>query len=147
MLNKIKELNNMKNKIKVTGIINAWGKNHIDAAEVFFDKHIKDCSCGGSYSYSAMLEMEQIKEGDFVDTCATIECGNCYSMLNVDDYDITLEIPKNLSEQFAKEKIWCKSKDYVEMSQGSNSMDWDHKMGGKSFEELAEAELKSQGVL
>jgi hypothetical protein len=137
----------MKNKIKVTGNINSWGHNSIDSAEVFFDKHIKDCSCGGSYSYSAMLEMEQIKEGDFVDTCETIECNNCYSMLNVDDYDITLEIPNNLAEQFSKEKIWCKSKDYVEMSQGMNTMDWEAQMGNKSFKELAEQELKAQGVI
>ena len=137
----------MKNKIKVTGTINSWGHNSIDSAEVFFNKHIEDCSCGGSYSYSAMLQMEQIKVGNLVDDCATIECDNCYSMLDVDDYDIALEIPNNLTEQFAKEKIWCKSKDYVEMSQGVSTMDWDVQMGGKSFEELAEQELKVQGVL
>jgi len=137
----------MSNEIKVTGNINSWGKNSIDGAEVFFNKHIKDCSCGGSYSYSAMLEMEQIKEGDFVDTCATIECGNCYSMLDVCDFNITLQIPNNLTEQFAKEKIWCKSKDYVEMSQGVTSMDWEAQMGNKSFEQLAEQELKFQGVI
>jgi hypothetical protein len=137
----------MKNKIKVTGTINSWGHNSIDSAEVFFNKHIEDCSCGGSYSYSAMLQMEQIKAGDFVDDCATIECDNCYSMLDVDDYDIALEIPNNLKEQFAKEKIWCKSKDYVEMSQGMSTMDWNMKMGAKSYEELAEQELKAQGVL
>ena len=137
----------MKNKIKVTGTINSWGHNSIDSAEVFFNKHIEDCSCGGSYSYSAMLQMEQIKVGNLVDDCATIECDNCYSMLDVDDYDIALEIPNNLTEQFAKEKIWCKSKDYVEMSQGVSTMDWDVQMGGKSFEELAEQELKAQGVL
>lgn len=137
----------MKNKIKVTGTINSWGHNSIDSAEVFFNKHIEDCSCGGSYSYSAMLQMEQIKTGNLVDDCATIECDNCYSMLDVDDYDIALEIPNNLTEQFAKEKIWCKSKDYVEMSQGVSTMDWDVQMGGKSFEELAEQELKAQGVL
>ena len=137
----------MKNKIKVTGTINSWGHNSIDSAEVFFNKHIEDCSCGGSYSYSAMLQMEQIKAGNLVDDCATIECDNCYSMLDVDDYDIALEIPNNLTEQFAKEKIWCKSKDYVEMSQGVSTMDWDVQMGGKSFEELAEQELKAQGVL
>ena len=137
----------MKNKIKVTGTINSWGHNSIDSAEVFFNKHIEDCSCGGSYSYSAMLQIEQIKVGNLVDDCATIECDNCYSMLDVDDYDIALEIPNNLTEQFAKEKIWCKSKDYVEMSQGVSTMDWDVQMGGKSFEELAEQELKAQGVL
>jgi len=137
----------MKNKIKVTGTINSWGHNSIDSAEVFFNKHIEDCSCGGSYSFSAMLQMEQIKEGDFIDDCATIECGNCYSMLDVDDYDITLEIPNNLKEQFTKEKIWCKSKDYIEMAQGVSSIDWDVQTGGKSYEELAEQELKAQGVL
>lgn len=137
----------MTNKIKVTGNINSWGHNSIDSAEVFFNKHIKDCSCGGSYSYSAMLEMEQIKEGDFVDTCATIECNNCYSMLDVDDFNITLEIPNNLNEQFAKGKIWARSKDYVEMSQGMNTMDWEAQMGNKSFKELAEQELKAQGVI
>ena len=147
MLNKNKELNNMKNTITVTGTINAWGKNTLDSAEVFFNKHVKDCSCGGSYSYSAMLEMEQVKQGDFVDTCATIECGNCYSMLDVCDFNITLQIPNNLTEQFAKEKIWCKSKDYVEMSQGVTSMDWEAQMGNKSFEQLAEQELKAQGVI
>ena len=63
----------MTNKIKVTGTINSWGHNSIDSAEVFFNKHIEDCSCGGSYSFSAMLQMEQIKEGDLVDDCATIE--------------------------------------------------------------------------
>ncbi len=137
----------MKNKIKVTGTINSWGHNSIDSAEVFFNKHIEDCSCGGSYSYSAMLQMEQIKAGDLVDDCATIECDNCYSMLDVDNYDITLEIPNNLVGQFAKEKIWCKSKDYVEMSQGMSTMDWNMQMGAKSYEELAEQELKAQGVL
>lgn len=137
----------MKNKIKVTGTINSWGHNSIDSAEVFFNKHIQDCSCGGSYSYSAMLQMEQIKAGNFVDDCATIECDNCYSMLDVDDYDIALEIPNNLKEQFAKEKIWCKSKDYVEMFQGVSTMDWDAQMGSKSFKELAEQELKAQGAL
>ena len=70
----------MTNKIKVTGTINSWGHNSIDSAEVFFNKHIEDCSCGGSYSFSAMLQMEQIKEGNLVDDCATIECGNCYSV-------------------------------------------------------------------
>ena len=137
----------MKNKIKVTGTINSWGHNSIDSAEVFFNKHIEDCSCGGSYSYSAMLQMEQIKEGNLIDDCATIECGNCYSMLDVDDYDITLEIPDNLKEQFTKEKIWCKSKDYIEMAQGVSNIDWDVQTGGKSYEELAEQELKAQGVL
>jgi hypothetical protein len=137
----------MKNKIKVTGTINSWGHNSIDSAEVFFNKHIEDCSCGGSYCFSAMLQMEQIKEGNLVDNCTTIECGNCYSMLDVDDYDITLQIPNNLAEKFAKEKIWCKSKDYVEMSQGMNTMDWEAQMGNKSFKELAEQELKAQGVI
>jgi len=137
----------MKNKIKVTGTINSWGHNSIDSAEVFFNKHIEDCSCGGSYSFSAMLQMEQIKEGNLVDDYATIECHNCYSILDVDDYDITLEIPNNLAEKFAKEKIWCKSKDYVEMSQGITTKDWEAQMGGKSFEELAEQELKAQGVI
>lgn len=137
----------MTNKIKVTGTINSWGHNSIDSAEVFFNKHIEDCSCGGSYSFSAMLQMEQIKEGNLVDDCATIECGNCYSMLDVDDYDITLQIPNNIAENFAQEKIWCKSKDYVEMSQGITTKDWEAQMGNKSFEELAEQELKAQGVI
>ena len=137
----------MKNKIKVTGTINAFGKSNIDAAEVFFNKHVEDCSCGGSYTFSAMLEMDQIKQGDLVDSCATIECGNCYSMLDVDDYDITLELPNNLADKFAKEKIWCKSKDYVEMSQGITTKDWEAQMGNKSFEQLAEQELKAQGVI
>jgi hypothetical protein len=137
----------MNNKITVTGTINAWGKNTLDSAEVFFNQHVEDCSCGGSYSYSAMLEVEQIKQGNLVDDCATIECGNCYSMLDVDDYDVTLVIPNNLNEQFAKEKIWCKSKDYVEMSQGITTKDWEAQMGNKSFEELAEQELKAQGVI
>ena len=102
---------------------------------------------GGSYTFSAMLEMAQIKQGDLVDNCATIECGDCYSMLDVSDYDITLELPNNLTKQFADEKIWCKSKDYVEMSQGMTTMDWEARMGNKSFEELAEQELKAQGVI
>jgi len=137
----------MKKQINITGKINSFGTHSIEGAEVFFDSHVKDCSCGGSYSYSAMLEMEQIKENDLIDTCASIECGNCYSMLDVNDYNIVLEVPNNLKGLYAKEKIWARSKDYVEMSQGTTSMDWDYQMGGKSFEELAEAELKSQGVL
>jgi len=137
----------MKKQINITGKINSFGTQSIDSAEVFFNSHIESCSCSGSYSYSAMLEMEQIKENDLVDTCATIECSDCGSMLDVNDYNIVLDIPNNLKELYAKEKIWCKSKDYIEMSQGTNSMDWDYQMGGKSFEELAEAELKSQGVI
>jgi hypothetical protein len=137
----------MKNKIKVKGDLNWLGAISLESCAVFFDKHIKNCSCGGSYSYSAMLQVEQIKEGDFVDTCATIECNNCYSMLDVDDFNITLEIPNNLNEQFAKGKIWARSKDYVEMSQGITTKDWEAQMGNKSFKELAEQELKAQGVI
>ena len=33
------------------------------------------------------------------------------------------------------------------MSQGMSTMDCNMQMGGKSFEELAEQELKAQGVL
>jgi len=134
-------------QINITGKINTFGTHSIEGAEVFFNSHVKDCSCGGSYSYSAMLEMEQIKENDLIDTCATIECGNCLSMLDVNDYNIVLDIPNNLKDLYAKEKIWCKSKDYVEMSQGVTSMDWEAQMGNKSFEQLAEQELQAQGVI
>ena len=137
----------MTKQINITGKINSFGTPSIDGAQVFFNGHIEVCSCSGSYSYSAMLEMEQIKENDLVDTCATIECNNCYSVLDVDDYNIVLDIPKNLKDLYAKEKIWCKSKDYIEMSQGTTTMDWDSKMGGKSFNDLAEQELKSQGII
>ena len=137
----------MNNKITVTGKINSFGTQSIDGAEIFFNKHIKSCSCGGSYRYSAMLEMEQIKENDLVDTCAAIECNNCYSTLDVSDYNILLDIPNNLKDLYAKEKIWCKSKDYIEMSQGFNSMEWDRLSSNKSFTELAEADLKNQGVI
>ena len=33
------------------------------------------------------------------------------------------------------------------MSQGVTSMDWEAQMGNKSFEQLAEQELKIQGVI
>ena len=52
----------MKKQINITGKINSFGTQSIDSAEVFFNSHIESCSCSGSYSYSAMLEMEQIKE-------------------------------------------------------------------------------------
>ena len=137
----------MSKEIIVKGDLNWLGAMSLDGAEVFFNKHIKNCSCGGSYGYSAMLQVEQIKQGDFIDTCATIECNNCYSMLDVEDFNITLEIPDNLKEQFAKGKIWARSKDYVEMSQGVNSFDWDIKNKGKSFKELAEDDLKRNGII
>jgi len=137
----------MSKEIIVKGYLNWLGAISLEACTVFFNKHIKNCSCGGSYSYSAMLEVEQIKQGDFVDTCATIECNDCYSMLDVEDFNITLEIPDNLNEQFAKGKIWARSKDFAEMSQGVNSFDWDIKNKGKSFKELAEDDLKRNGII
>ena len=119
-----------------------------DYAAKEVDKIIsKDVDNSKDLDYWQKVEMEQIKENDLIDTCASIECGNCYSMLDVNDYNIVLEVPNNLKALYAKEKIWARSKDFVEMSQGTTSMDWDYQMGGKSFEELAEAELKSQGVI
>ena len=130
----------MKKIINAHGKIDSFGAISFQAATINYRESVGSCDCGGSISLTTQTDIEGCQNWE------ELECSNCYNpSANLADFAINYIPPVDAFSSYKAEKIWCKSKDYVEMSQGMTSMDWDQSVKGQSFEELAARELGFTG--
>ena len=130
----------MKKIINAHGKINSFGAISFEAATINYRESVGPCDCGGSISLDTQTNTDGYQDWE------ELECTQCHNpSANLADFAINYIPPSDAFGDYRKEKIWLKSKDYVEMSQGMTSMDWDQSVKGQSFEELAARELGFTG--
>ncbi len=130
----------MKKIINAHGKIDSFGAISFQAATINYRESVGSCDCGGSISLTTQTDIEGCQNWE------ELECSNCYNpSADLADFAINYIPPADAFSSYKAEKIWCKSKDYVEMSQGMTSQDWDQSVKGQSFEELAARELGFTG--
>ena len=130
----------MKKIINAHGKIDSFGAISFQAATINYRESVGSCDCGGSIFLTTQTDIEGCQNWE------ELECSNCYNpSADLADFAINYIPPADAFSSYKAEKIWCKSKDYVEMSQGMTSQDWDQSVKGQSFEELAARELGFTG--